>query len=297
MKRIVSALLIIALVILLVFIGETLYFYRGTYTAPPTGIHDLNITVDIVVVTAFADVYNESEGVVLVDRAHDNNVGPDELNVLFSRILSRGNNIEFLEPGNASNISDKLDGAISFVVVSPQEDFTEEEIEQMGRFLNQGGKLLLLSDPQRQSDMNLLSIKFGIITQPHYLYNLKEHDINFRYVFFSDFEQHELTKRLNRITLYVACPILPPEKGIVFADSNTYSSAKEVAEGLTPVVLINRTLAICDQTFLTEPYSSTTDNSQFIANIADWLTSSAKIPEANITETTEENLSQQNGTS
>ena len=55
-----------------------------------------NIVVPMAPSTEYSDVYEAGEGTILVDLAHDNVFDSEELNVLVSRLVSRGLTIQFL---------------------------------------------------------------------------------------------------------------------------------------------------------------------------------------------------------
>lgn len=282
MRKIIFMVLIVCIVVG----AQTLFFYRGIYSAPPMNVYDVgDIQVSLHLPAEFIDVHGTGTGTVLIDSSHDNSFRPAELNLLAYRIISRGYSIEYSE-GNAS-MEERLADASSYVVISPATAFSSEEVEQIKNFVDDGGRLMLIDDPTRpvqgsecpygsgptaEDKMNTLSTEFGIVYRDDYLYNLKDNDGNFRYIYLTDFENNSITKKLNKIVFYTACSISPPEKGMIFTDENTYSSAREVPGRYSPVVLTDsNVLAIGDLTFLTEPYN-VLDNNQLISNIADFLT-------------------------
>ena len=126
--------------------------------------------------------------------------------------------------------------------------------------------------------MNSLSLKFGLIFEPDYLYNMKENDANYRNIFVTEFKQNEITKNLQKIALYTAGSITPDNCGIALVDENTFSSVIETRKELSPIALAkeSKVLAIYDLTFITEPYNGILDNNQLISNIADWLAKPTK---------------------
>ncbi|GAI14922.1 unnamed protein product, partial [marine sediment metagenome] len=164
---------------------------------------------------------------------------------------------------------------IAFIIVSPQEKFSHEEKKTIDEFVDNGGKLLLIADPTRNGNISSISLEFGLIFEPDYLYNMKENEINYRNIFVTEFKENEITKNLEKIALYVTGSISSTDGGIAFVDQNTFSSMIESRKRLSPLALTqeSKVLAIYDLTFMTEPYNGTLDNNQLIANIADWLAS------------------------
>lgn len=160
-----------------------------------------------------------------------------------------------------------------FIIVSPQKEFPKKDKKTIGKFVDNGGKLLLIADPTRQDKMNSISLEFGLIFEPDYLYNMKENDINFRNIFISAFQDNEITKNVKKIALYVAGSVSSANGGIAFVDQNTFSSMIESRKQLSPIALTQKAkvLGVHDLTFMTEPYNGIFDNNRLIANIADWL--------------------------
>lgn len=272
MRRILFMVLIVGIVIG----AQTLFFYRGLYSAPPMNIYDIeDIEVSLHLPTEFIDVHGTGKGTVLIDSSHDNGFELEDLNLLAYRIISRGYSIEYLE--ESASLEERLANASAYIVISPATAFSWEEVEEIRNFVDNGGRLMLIDDPTRpvpesKDRMNTLSTEFGIVYRNDYLYNLKENEGNFRYIYLTDFEDNGITKNLNKLVFYTACSISPLEKGVIFTDENTYSSIREVPGRYSPVVLTgSNVLAIGDLTFLAEPYN-VLDNNQLISNIADFLT-------------------------
>ncbi|MFC1977476.1 hypothetical protein ACFLWS_04340 [Chloroflexota bacterium] len=329
--------------VLIVVLGRGLFFYSGSYSAPPTEMPGYeSIVVPPVPTSEFSDVYEEGKGVILVDLAHHNAFDKEELNVLILRLVSRGLTIKFFSaeddlekellgegegeeeeeeeeeealeeelPGEEENLADEplgegegeegdlkeepisekqaeeepideeaeeVSGADAFIVISPRYEFSKDEKETVGKFVDEGGKLLLIADPPRYGEMNSLSMDFGLLFEPDYLYNMKENEINYKNIFVTEFKENDITKELEKIALYTAGSISSANSSISFVDENTFSSVVETRKRLSPIALAqeSKVLAIYDLTFITEPYNGILDNNQLISNVADWLMSTVE---------------------
>jgi len=265
--------------ILLVLLGRGLFYYRGFYIAPLSEMPSYEqIAIPLEPSTEYSDEYEQGEGTVLLDLAHDNLVDIEELNVLTSRLISRGLTIELLSTENA--LEEGLSEANAFIIVCPRGEFTKEERETVEEFVNKGGKLLLIADPTRRSDINSISLKFDLIFEPDYLYNMKENDANFRNIFITEFKESEVTQGLEKIAFYTAGSITSANitGSIAFVDENTFSSIIETRKELSLMALASesKVLAVYDLTFMTEPYNGILDNNKLISNIANWLANPAE---------------------
>ncbi|MFC1987685.1 hypothetical protein ACFLVH_03995 [Chloroflexota bacterium] len=282
---------IVLVLILAVVAGRGLFFYSGFYHAPQIKMPDYEqITAQVTPpITQFSDNYTQGKGNVLIDVSHYNYFNEGELNILILRLISRGMTVNFFRGsddlekqllGEEEDMSGgKLLPADAFIIVCPRSQFSKEDIEITDNFTSKGGKLLLIEDPTRSADnMNSLSIKFDLIFEPDYLYNMQENESNYRNIFITDFEENKITRDLKKIALYTAGSISSVDDGIAFVGENTFSSVIELREKLSPMVMTqeSRVLAIYDLTFMTEPYNGILDNNQLISNIADWLASPTK---------------------
>ncbi|MFQ5933383.1 MAG: DUF4350 domain-containing protein [Dehalococcoidia bacterium] len=256
----------------------TLVYYRGTYEPPAANLPPVEeITISSAPVQGFEEILPTREGLLLLDDDHFNNFDEEEINILLARVADRGYTIELLD--DRQQLAGKLNDADTFVVILPLRSYTKEEVDTVEEFVDKGGKLLLVGDPGRPSNINSLARGFGIVFQPGYLYNVFEHDLNFQNIFVKDFRPDEITQGLGQVALYNAGPIESSGIQLATTDSNTYSSMVQRTEAFSPLVKgrDGRVLAISDLTFMISPNNSVWDNERFIANLADYLTKSERV--------------------
>ena len=272
--------LLVPLFALAFFLGAYFYFYRGGYEAPSTALPPFEaVTRPSSSFSGFDEVPPIRSGLLVVDAAHSNDFTRGEVATLLSRVADRGYDVEVADrlprPGM---LDDTLRRADSFAVIVPAQSYSSDEVDLLERFVEKGGKLLLMADPTRRHDINSVAKRFGITFQPDYLYNVVEHDLNFQDIFVRRFLPDEITSGLGQIALYTAGSIKTTGVGLGLTDGSTRSSIVErpetfytLAKGSDPNVL-----AVSDLTFLIPPQSSIMDNDRLISNIADFLTVSDK---------------------
>jgi hypothetical protein len=146
------------------------------------------------------------------------------------------------------------------------------------RFIDKGGKLILIADPTRDQQINSLAQPFGLEFQADYLFNQREYDLNFQHIFVRGFQPDQLTRDLNEVIFYTAGSIKTSGTGLAITDQNTHSSLSASQGPFYPLARGNarNVLAIYDLTFVVPPHDSFLDNSRLISNIADYLTESEK---------------------
>ncbi len=294
--------LIFLLVFILLLIGPTavryLQYYNlggGDRVAPPT--YDVASVVESVPTPAsasFVDVPEMFGGLVLLDLAHNNAFTLDEIGYLDGRIAARG--AEMI-PYDGDDLATALRGVNAFVVITPLDPFSPEEIQAVENFVRRGGRLLMLGDPTRYNvvveedllsfnvfvetdkiPLNSLANSFDIIFNGDYLYNTRENEGNFRNIIVNEagLADGPLTADLEQVVLYGShsLQVGAGAESLLAGDDNTWSSATDRPGGLTLAATSGngQVLAIGDIQFLMDPYYTVLDNGRFIAQIADFLT-------------------------
>ena len=274
-----------------------LQYYRlggETRQLPPTYDPDKVVAVPTPEMTQFVDEPEAGDGLVLLDRAHDNQFTMDEIGYLDGRLSQRG--FELI-PFTGSDLVTALRPVNAFVVIAPLANFTLEEVQAVSDFVDRGGRLLMIGDPTRfnvvveedtlsfvvtyETDkipLNSLSNEFDLIFNGDYLYNTVENEGNFRNILLhpGGFVESSLTDGLEQLAFYGShsLQIGPTATSLLNGDDQTWSSATDRPGGLSLAATgrEGRVLALGDLQFMMEPYYTVYDNGRFIAHIADFLT-------------------------
>jgi hypothetical protein len=291
--------LAVPILIILAFVGGRVLYYGGAsaYTPPQ---HELSeIEFEASAKSARLEAVDNpivSQGVVAIDYGHKNALYIEELNVLLSKIVARGFSYEIIfnsededededkdTGGNRdqAKLADKLRYAKTLILPLPREEYTPEEIVEIERFVEKGGRLLIIGDPTRTivvEALNSIAGSFDIIYANDYLYSLEHNDNNYRNVVYTNFKQSPITAGLDedsKIIFYASGSIQAPGHEIILGDDTTYSSISEGGRPNAAAVLTtnDQVLALGDLTFFTEPYSAAENNGTLINNIADFLSS------------------------
>ncbi|MCB8942256.1 MAG: hypothetical protein H6658_00640 [Ardenticatenaceae bacterium] len=292
-------------IFLVLLVGPTavryLDFYQlgGTERQEPPDYAGAEIEqVSIPAASDFVDEPEVGDGFVLLDQAHDNFFTLEEIGYLDGRLAARGYELRSFEFGD---LTAALRSVKAFVVIAPQSEFAPDEVTAVRDFVARGGRLLLIGDPTRFSvffeedlftfsvdivsdklPLNSLANEFDIIFNADYLYNTSDNEGNFRNIILHDggLGESDFTDGLNQLVFYGShsLQVGPNGRSILMGDDNTWSSDTDRPGGLTLAASSEngRVLALGDIHFLTPPYYTVNDNSQFIARIADFLTDEAE---------------------
>ena len=275
-------------------LARGLWFYRGIPQRPKISTPDYQaLTISQPPLKTPDPVGNEAikqtSGVVLFDFAHVNQYQASEVQSLKEAIAKRGGQIESIT--DITLLENKLKYTSTYVVISPTTPFTEDELRIIHDYVNRGGRLLVFTDATRSvisydytsgatiinSDTNTINpllSPFGITVNNDYLYNVKEHEGNFRNVFFNDFGKNELTFGLKQVAFYGTHSVKSPTGLILLRGTeSTFSSvddAHDPTEGGAALSENGNVLVFGDFTFLASPYKNSDDNTTLIENIADF---------------------------
>ncbi len=187
-------------------------------------------------------------------------------------------------PDLSAELQTQLDNASALVVVSPFFLYNDKEIAVVEKFVADGGRLLMISDPDIEGDAaqdtNLLAAPFNLVFNDDYLYDTVDNDENYTFFFQGDFLDQAEALAGNRIAFYggrsISGALLPQ----VRSASTTISSLRNGASGFTTVALggqtandsLGRVLALSDFDVLTDPYVDRHDNRHLLAFVTDFLT-------------------------
>ncbi|MEJ2747893.1 MAG: hypothetical protein P8183_08280, partial [Anaerolineae bacterium] len=225
----------------------------------------------------FVDEPQMMEGLVLLDQAHDNNFTLEDIAYLDGRLAARG--VEML-PFNEGDLSQALRTVNAFIVITPLSEFAPDEILAVRRFVDRGGRLLLIGDPTRfnlvfdeadifgtdptlvadQIPLNSLANEFDIAFNSDYLYNTVENEGNFRNIILrrEGFAEDGLVADVDKLAFYSthSLQVGPTGEALITADDNTWSSSTDRPGGLVLAAASQdgQVLALGDIHFMTQPY-------------------------------------------
>ncbi|MGC8878674.1 MAG: hypothetical protein ACP5R2_05580 [Anaerolineae bacterium] len=241
-------------------------------------------------------------GAVVVDLAHFNMVSPSQFQALSAQLAARGIALRFwtnptpmasVDKTNLAGLADQSDqlaiqlrDASALVVVSPLFLWKDSEITVVERFVADGGRLLLISDPDIPEvpdrflrDLNRLAERFGVVFNDDYLYDLIRNDRNFTHVYQSQFRDRAAKLQGKTIVFYGVRSLSGPIISQVRTGETVQSSLRSGLSGFTTVAIAGlaanrstgRVLAMGDFDVLTEPYVSRYDNRLMLEFVADFL--------------------------
>ncbi len=237
-------------------------------------------------------------GPVIVDLAHFNRLNRSSFQPLASALAERNvglrfwlpDDIDIFElqsltdfPDQSEALAEQLVDASGLMVASPFFLWNEKEIALVEQFVADGGRLLLISDPDIigdvASDINNLADPFGVVFNDDYLYDTSNNDKNFTHIFIADYLNQAADLQGNTVAFYGARSIDGSGVPQVRTSDTTLSSLRTGLTGFATVVIggldanntADRVLALSDFDVLTEPYVTRFDNRMVMEHVADFL--------------------------
>lgn len=299
--------IIVAGMLLLIAPSAFTYFFNSaslaTYTPPTIPTAAVAATpvptatsIAVAVVTAAPDL-PVKRGPVVVDLAHYSAIDRDRFQPLASALAAQGVDLRFWLPTVAlssvksfAEFPDQSDAlrrtladASALVVISPFFLYSDKEVQAVERFLADGGRLLVISDPDVESDAardtNSLAAAFNVVFNEDYLYDTIDNDANYTHFFQAGFFDRAEALAGSRISFYGGRSIDGAVTPQVRSASTTLSSLRVGQSEFTTVALgglhatdtYGRVLALSDFDVLTDPYVARHDNRRMLEFVVDFL--------------------------
>jgi ClpP class serine protease len=225
-------------------------------------------------------------GDVVVDLTHGNKVSWWTLDVLISELAKKNATVSFISQWDV--LDSRLKNASCLIIASPTEIYSDDEIQRIMRFVEEGRLLLIFYDPAWEhigisgliggviAPINSLTTRFGFSFAKGYLYNEADHYGIYRNIYIRNFADSPLTRNLESVVLFTATDIRSAGRGVAWTSSDTYSSVAEKADDYAVILWMRRgngiVAAFGDLTFLKEPYCYVEDNYKLIMNLVSLIT-------------------------
>ena len=176
---------------------------------------------------------------------------------------------------SGSTLGEKLSDADGFVSVGAG-SYRDQDLAAISEFLDDGGRAVVAVTPQQEfapsSGYAELFSEVGAYTEPGYVYNLEENDLNYQRIFAEPVGSTTLSDSVDRIVLDTATPVQAPDADEVMRpiDGSVLSTTR--AETELPVLVRNENaVLIGDTEFMHPENTQRADNDVFVGNLADFL--------------------------
>lgn len=228
-------------------------------------------------------------GVVLFDRSHGNRVEGEEVSSLVRAVDQAGGEVQFT--GHSGGLASGLSEADVLVIVDPATSYTPSDVDAVERFVDNGGRVLILGEPNRKaveseglevglstrrSKVTTVASPFGISFGTQYLYDMEANDGNFKNVVTSppDGTNAEVVDGIDQVALYTAVTVEANRGTVLLRTARTAERSDERTPGGFPVAVLSpggNVMAVGDKTFLAEEYHAVADNDVLVQRIVEFM--------------------------
>lgn len=186
------------------------------------------------------------------------------------------------EEAKLSGQLDEAHGLLSIGVSS----YTEADLEEIGEFIEEDGRVVMALDPDQEFSFgeghSEMYSELGLYTEPGYVYNLAENDLNYQRIFVEPDGGSMLTDGVERVVFPGATPVqgeMVDETLRPIAGSELSTTREETDN---PVLARNGDLALIGDTgFMSPENTQRADNDALVGNIAEFLVESDRDVEEN----------------
>lgn len=229
----------------------------------------------------------EEGGLIAIDAGHVNRFDQDEIQPLVEAITSAGYRVEFVS--SASGVQSAVKRADGLVVIDPGLEYSQPEVDAVERFVDNGGRLLLIGEPPRsqiagglfvlsirtvRSQMDSLSKAFGIEFGEAYLFNTEENEGNHRNIFARTRGSSPLIQGVDRTAFYTATSVTAQNgQPFLWATEGTRMIRGDTPGRYPVAVRSGNVVAVGDKTFMDSDNFNVVDNERLTENLARFLIS------------------------
>ena len=182
-----------------------------------------------------------------------------------------------------TQLGERLAEADAFVTF--RTDYDEAELDEIESFVESGGHVVVATEPDAAFDQPGavgLDATLDVTTEPGYVYNMEENDLNYQRVYAEPTGESDaaLTEGVDRAVLPSATPV-----GTTIAGSDVLrpveGSELSTTRASTEAPLLVRTdgvVMVGDSDFLSPENAARADNDALIGNLADFLVTNDRTP-------------------
>ena len=180
-----------------------------------------------------------------------------------------------------TQLGERLAEADAFVTF--RTDYDEKELGEIESFVESGGRVVLATEPDAaysEPGAAGLDATLDVTTEPGYVYNMEENDLNYQRVYAEATGDAALTEGVDRAVFPSATPVGAPVGGTDVLrpiEGSELSTTRAPTEA--PLLVRNDgVVMVGDADFLSPENARRADNDVLIGNLADFLVTNDRTP-------------------
>ena len=194
------------------------------------------------------------------------------------------------------NLTAALDGADGLVIVDPNTDYSDSELDAIEAFADEGGRVVIFGNPNRfeittgvlgsslseqESELSELGGRFDLYFDTRYVYDQDRNDGNYRHVIASPPENASLTDGngsvadAEEVVLYTPTEVRSTDDAepILVTSPTARTADSDTQRAHTVAVRDGNVFAVGDARFIAADRYNVGDNDEFLAGVVEFLVS------------------------
>ncbi|WP_136687790.1 motility-associated ABC transporter substrate-binding family protein [Halorhabdus amylolytica] len=243
---------------------------------------------------------------VAIDLAHSNDITREDVTPLVSALVDAGHEVRFVGGETSSRTSadsefgTTLQDVDAYVVAAPSTPFTTEQVDAVEAYAEADGRVLVLEDKPSsgitsmaglvvsvgssgvESQADHLGSRFDVAFGTSYLYDMTTDNANFKAVTANPATESGLLEGVEEVVFREAVPVRTggdADALLTTTPSTTLESTRESGD-YTVLARNDNVVAVGDMSFLSPDSYREADNEVLIGNLATFLVSGEKDPNA-----------------
>lgn len=179
------------------------------------------------------------------------------------------------EEPEESVLEEPLEEAHGFISVGV-DSYVEEDLDAISEFVDDDGRVVMAVDPAQDfafgEGLSETFSEFGVFTEPGYVYNLAENDLNYQRIFAEPEGTSMLTHGIDRVVFDTATPVQAnvEAESMVPIEGSELSVTREETD--KPVLVRSDDVVLVGDTgFMSPENTLRADNDEFVGNIGEFL--------------------------
>ncbi len=218
-------------------------------------------------------------------------VADRDVRPLVNALIENGHEVRIHTPDPAAGGPGEEDGptelgkdlAEADAFVTFRTEYGAAEVEDVETFVEADGHVLLASDADAEFDQPgaaSLDAALGVTTEPGYVYNMEEHDLNYQRVYAEPDGSSPVTDGVDRTVFQSATPVGSAAGGAELRpiDGSQLSTTRAPTD--EPLLAqADGTVIVGDSDFMSPENAQRADNDVLIGNLADFLVTNDRNPD------------------
>lgn len=213
----------------------------------------------------------EPTNTILID---PNGFGTDDRDLLplTNALTEAGHEVKIRGFDDLDEELDEIDG----VITVGMSGYSEDEVEALSEFADDGGRVVFAIDPSDEfsGDLSPAEVRnaFDISVTPGYVYNLEENDLNYQRLFAEPARESAVTEGIDRVVFQTATPLTSrsTDGTLEPAAGSTLSTTREATSD--PVLVhTDNVVVVGDTQFFRPENTQRGDNDVLLGNLGDFL--------------------------